>query len=98
MALTVNDIVSKIEKDQNIRERKQAAPLVTVFDRSSTNIDGNFLHSELIIDALVRMNSYPNDKYEFIQICRKQFKDNPAQLNIINEFERDYTSERALWW
>jgi hypothetical protein len=96
--LTGSDVVSKIEEDQNIRERRQTKPLVTIFERSSTNINGGFLHSELIVDALVRMNSYPTDKSQLIEICRKQYEDNLAQLNIINEFERDYTSERALWW
>ncbi len=98
MILTVNDLVSKIEQDQNIRERRQTTPMVSIFERSSTNINGGFLHSELIVDALVRMNSYPIDKSRLIEIYRKQYEGNSAQLNFINEFERDYTSERALWW
>jgi hypothetical protein len=30
--LTINDIVLKIENDQKKTERKQATPLVTIFD------------------------------------------------------------------
>ena len=95
---TVNDVLCKIEKDQALRERKQAAPLISIIERSSGNMDGDFLHSELLVDALVRMNSYPSDKYELIKICQQQYEGNPAQLKFINEFEQDYTSDRALWW
>ena len=85
-------------KEINVLEKEdKTAPMITVFDRSSTNINGDFLHSELIIDALVRMNSHPSDRLELIQICRQKFKDNSVQLEFIEEFERDYTSERSLW-
>jgi hypothetical protein len=35
--LTGNDVVSKIEEDQNIGERRQKKPLFSIFERSSTN-------------------------------------------------------------
>jgi tetratricopeptide (TPR) repeat protein len=33
-----------------------------------------------------------------IQFCREQYSDNEAQLLIIDEFERDYVPENAIWW
>lgn len=96
--MTIDDLISRIERDQHIKERKQRAPMITTFDRSSTDINGDFLHSELIVHALVRMNSHPSDRMELIRICRGKYRDNPIQLNTIDEFERNYIPNRALWW
>ncbi len=44
------------------------------------------------------MKSFSNEKKEFITLCKQQYRNNLNELNIIEEFERDYSSERSLWW
>ena len=39
-----------------------------------------------------------NDKTELISLCKQQYKNNPVELNVIEEFEKHYLSEQSLWW
>ena len=66
--------------------------------KSTSELNGKFLHSELSIDVLLRMKSHREDQKEFIEFCRKEYKHDPSELEIIDEFEKTYRSDRALWW
>jgi tetratricopeptide (TPR) repeat protein len=44
------------------------------------------------------MKSTVNDKKELISLCKHYYQKNSDELNIIKEFEREYSSDRALWW
>jgi hypothetical protein len=37
-------------------------------------------------------------KTELVSFCRDQFRDNPHELQIIGEFERDYHVHTPIWW
>jgi hypothetical protein len=64
----------------------------------SPNINEEFIHSQLLIDCLIRMKSSLNDKNELISFCKQYYQNNKSQLMIIKEFENDYSSERSIWW
>jgi hypothetical protein len=38
-------------------------------DQSSTNLNGIFIHSQLLIDILIQIKSTRDDKDELIEIC-----------------------------
>ena len=44
------------------------------------------------------MQSTFNDKNELIALCKQQYKNNSNELSIIEEFEKNYSSEQSLWW
>lgn len=67
-------------------------------EKSSTELNGHFIHSQLLIDTLLRMKPVSTDKNELITFCKEEYKNNTLMLSIIAEFEKDYTPERALWW
>ena len=66
--------------------------------KSTTHLNGNFVHSQVSLDVLLRMKCNSTDKNELITLCKQEYKNNDEELEIIDEFERDYTSDRALWW
>ena len=39
-----------------------------------------------------------NDKNELISLLEKEYQGNDNQLNIIHEFQNEYSSEKVLWW
>jgi len=53
---------------------------------------------QLFIEVILRMHHKSSDRKELINICRKSYAENNKQLNIIDEFEKDYTPEKAIWW
>lgn len=38
------------------------------------------------------------NKKDLFHFLKEKYKDNIVQLGIINEFERDYQPEKAMWW
>jgi hypothetical protein len=69
-----------------------------MIDRSSTQLDGGFYHFQQFIDALIQANTTLTDRQRFIDICKTEYKDNPANLAQIKLFEDSYTREDALRW
>lgn len=67
-------------------------------EQSTTGLNGQFLHAQLLIDCLLRLKSTSVDKNEFLEMVYNEYQGNSSVLTIIHEFERDYSSERALWW
>ncbi len=66
--------------------------------RSVSDLNGDFLHAQLLIDCLMRMKYNIDDKMELMSLCKQQYRGNSKQLKLITEFERDYLSDYALWW
>ncbi|CAF4402433.1 unnamed protein product [Rotaria sp. Silwood2] len=67
-------------------------------EQSSTELNGYFVHSQLLIDIVFRMKSSSADKHELISLCKEEYKNNASTLAVIADFERDYVSDRAVWW
>jgi hypothetical protein len=97
----------RIQLDDLMAQRRAGAsrrlqvdePLsISIAEVSSTGIDGNFLHLQLLIHILVGMNPSPCEREELLEFCRTIYKDDPVELGRLSEFERDYEKERALWW
>jgi tetratricopeptide (TPR) repeat protein len=57
-----------------------------------------FMWFQLFIEVLLRMHHKSNDRKELIDICKNSYKGNYQEMKIINEFEKDYKSENAIWW
>ena len=68
-------------------------------DRSSVDLNADFLHSLLIMDVLLRMKkNTTNPNQELIDLCKNAYKDNPTEMRHIDSFARTYTPSLALWW
>ena len=67
-------------------------------DRSSTDLGGGFLHTQLLIDTLLKMESTEVEFREFIDVCKKEYTGDHSSLAILAEFEQSYSPERALYW
>ncbi|CAF2642409.1 unnamed protein product [Rotaria sp. Silwood2] len=67
-------------------------------DKSTTELNGHFIHSLLLIDVLIRMKSDEADKNKLIQVCKDKYSGNEPQLAVVREFECDYKSRKVIWW
>ncbi|CAF3101930.1 unnamed protein product [Rotaria socialis] len=73
-------------------------PKTQNYEQSSTGLNGQFIHSQLLIDCLIRMVPTTNDKHDFTNVCKEHYKNSPVELSIVEEFDKQYSSQRALWW
>ncbi len=105
----LDELIHKIQADQNQRQQHRADETlaISIFkssvhsqEQSSTGLNGQLIHSQLLIECLIRMKSSSslNERQELIAFCKQQYKNNPAELQIVKEFERNYSSDRSLWW
>ena len=103
----MDELIARIHSDQiQRRYNRLDEPLaINIFktkidnqQQSCIGLNGQFIYSRLLIDCLIRMVTTPNDKSNFISFCKKQYEDNSNELSVIEEFDKYYSSDRALWW
>ena len=100
----LKDLLYVIKQDQKSRVKIEEPLSINIFnvnnkkDQSTTGLNGNFVHSLLLIDVLIRMKSIESDKQQLIQLCKKEYENNQKELVFVGEFEKDYRSDKALWW
>ncbi|CAF1383235.1 unnamed protein product [Didymodactylos carnosus] len=92
------DLVTQIQSDRERRKKGDEPVLFTVQGQSTTELNGQFVHSQIFIDVLLRIKPNQVDKDEFIARCNKTFKENDSELAIVKEFNKKYSPDRALWW
>ncbi|CAF4053229.1 unnamed protein product [Rotaria sp. Silwood2] len=71
----LKELINIIRMDQKCRVRLEEPLGINVLDRSSTALNGEFLHSQLLIDVLIRMKPNEQDKTELIEMCKIEYKD-----------------------
>ncbi|UJR19635.1 hypothetical protein I4U23_022769 [Adineta vaga] len=71
----VNEI--QFDQERRIRYKIDEPFLVNIFntnnsqDLSTTELNGQFVYSHLLVDCLLRMESNSNDKNELIEVCER---------------------------
>lgn len=66
---------------------------------SNTTLDtqeARFMYTQLLKDILLLIND--TNLEDMISHCRDLYAGNTAQLSLIDEFQRTYTEERAIYW
>ncbi|CAF2306788.1 unnamed protein product [Rotaria sp. Silwood2] len=73
---------------------------IKFFCKNSENneLNDNFIYSKLLNDYLVQIKPISNRQNELISLCKDEYKENENELNIIREFENNYSSNQALGW
>jgi tetratricopeptide (TPR) repeat protein len=92
------ELVSQIQSDRERRKKGDEPILFTVQGQSTSELNGEFVHSQIFIDVLLRIKPTQADRDEFISRCSKTYKENDSELAILKEFSRKYSPDRALWW
>ena len=70
-------------------------------DRSTASLnrlEPSFMYTTLFKRLLLDMEHEPNEKQAIVHVCRRCYAGNTHELKIVEEFNRDYRSDRAIWW
>ena len=57
-----------------------------------------FVFPHCLSEVLLQIKSNEKDKNDLISLCENIYKDSETNLNNIDEFQKHYTSNKALWW
>jgi tetratricopeptide (TPR) repeat protein len=102
--VALDQLISQINKDQKSRWKMEEPLSIYMFTaigevgRSTTEINGEFVFFQLLIDCLLRLNSNEIDKNELISCFEREYRDNNIELGRLREFQNDYSPEKVLWW
>ena len=100
----LEDLIAQIRSDQVYRGQVEESLEIMVYtktdkpDQSTMELNGGFVYSLLLIDVLLRMNFNQEDKKQLLQRCYDEYRNNHRELSVVEEFDRTYSSNRALWW
>ncbi|CAF1445965.1 unnamed protein product [Adineta steineri] len=79
-----------------------AVSFLAVNDMASTDnlnqLEPTFMYTQLFKEILLDMEYDSKAIKDLAVCCRELFSDNPSELELINEFERDYNPQQAIWW
>lgn len=99
VCINYDEFLKQIEFDQTKCQYINHKILFDIYNFDKlNNSNDEFVYSQIFISILLQTDPIPNDINEFISLCRNQYKGNKFQLNILREFEINYTSENAIWW
>ncbi|CAF1440001.1 unnamed protein product [Adineta steineri] len=79
-----------------------AVSFLTINEMASADnlnqLEPTFMYTQLFKEILLDMEYGDNAIKDLVILCRELYPDNKGELKIINEFERDYDPEKAIWW
>ena len=97
--------IEQISLDQTIRERMFEhgfANLSMTFysrsEQSSLLLKGSFMYFQLFMKLLLEMELQDNAKKDLLDMCKQIYAENPCIRDILDEFDRDYTPTKAIFW
>ncbi|CAF0790413.1 unnamed protein product [Adineta steineri] len=79
-----------------------AVSFLTVNEMASTNnlnqLEPTFMYTQLFKEILLDIKYDGKAIEDLTECCREVFTDNSSELQVIDEFERDYDPQKAIWW
>ncbi|CAF4339031.1 unnamed protein product [Rotaria socialis] len=94
-------LVARIEQDQKARTKTEAGSSISVITSGSQSLETRnaiFMWFQLFIEVLLRMNHKSDDREEILNMCKNSYKGNKKEMKIIDDFEKNYKAENAIWW
>ncbi|CAF3676941.1 unnamed protein product [Adineta steineri] len=61
-------------------------------------LEPTFMYTQLFKEILLDIEYDRKAIKDLAVCCREVFADNPVELQVIDEFERDYCPQKAIWW
>jgi tetratricopeptide (TPR) repeat protein len=68
---------------------------------SNQNLDQlepSFMYTQIFKEILLEMEYDEQSVKDLVVFCRQQYIGNTRQINIIDEFARDYRTKSPIWW
>ena len=81
--------------------RDSTAISIIQTDVNTTNLnqqEASFMYTQLFKDILIDMEFGQRTRQHLVEYVRREYADNQNELNVIDEFERRYHSNEAIWW
>ncbi|CAF0829366.1 unnamed protein product [Rotaria sp. Silwood1] len=90
------EIIERIQSDRDAITIAEATSSKST--KYCTVIDDPIDNPIAFLEYFIRIKSSQADIAECISFCRNKYRDDQHELELIQEFQQTYASERAIWW
>lgn len=98
VSVYIEEFITQFCSDQTHRQQ-YCMPGVSICDRLTDPRNEHFGFFFMLDRICRRVNwPVPDNPREFILACREHYAGNKERLAKVEQFEREYSVERALWW
>lgn len=96
----MNYICNSLKRDvQAYRQNRLSFHVIqSTHSIAAVKLDRPFMTAELIKEIFLTMEYDDTSKSEFVELCRRQYKDAPSNQLIIENFNSTYDSSNAIHW
>jgi tetratricopeptide (TPR) repeat protein len=97
----IDKLIRKVSEDQGNRAKLEESASISVISHDSQSLEERntiYMWFQLYIEVILRMHHKISDRKELYELCKTACQGNDSELEIINEFEKNYKSENAIWW
>lgn len=96
-------LIQKIRSDHSEQRRRFTEETIT-FDildldnkeQSTNKLNGQFIHSQLFLDGLIRLKTTSNEEQEFVSFFEEHYKKYDISFEKIKSFREKYSADQAL--
>jgi tetratricopeptide (TPR) repeat protein len=99
----INELIKQIKSDIHRFEHElielenvDTSNISFPFSKNLNKQECSFMYSQILKDVFLKFQD--DSTSELVEYCRTVYADNPSQLAIIEEFERDYKANDAILW
>ncbi|CAF1541970.1 unnamed protein product [Rotaria sp. Silwood1] len=93
--LNLKSIFEKLKEECSIENQFFSIQFISINETSNKS----FCYSQLLKETLLKKDNESNLKKDLIDFSRFHYNNNNhIELTLINEFERDFTIEKSIWW
>ncbi|UJR26397.1 hypothetical protein I4U23_007729 [Adineta vaga] len=98
----IKDIVTKfdelIQKIRSERSKRNQNEVNEILPFVLSQQQSHFISSQLLIDILLQLPETKIEQNKLILLLKEKYHDTDFELKLIQDFEENYTSEKALDW
>ena len=73
-------------------------PTTNLSKQQLNELDRSFMYSQLLKEILLELKYTADVKKDLVDFCRIQYCGNTVELQVIDEFEKDYEHHSPIWW
>jgi tetratricopeptide (TPR) repeat protein len=92
------ELIDKIRLERSKRGQNEVNEPFSISIFQTNTYEEHFIYSQLLIHILLRLKSMHNDKKKLIALCREKYQEIDHEFKLIQEFENDYSLDKALDW
>lgn len=94
----IDEIHSKLQTAMKQSTRDNTPMSIVESTRNFDRLDPSFMYTQLFKRILLKIQHRRDARANFVEFCREIFSKKRDALKQLDEFQRDYRSNRAIWW